>query len=143
MREKEKSEECLECKWNKECVNVDKFKKGDCLQYGVKMKKLTLKETWNLCLSQWRWIAKEVRKSPKNNIDDLKEEWVGKYGFFDIDNNCFFCNYAEGNCDLCPARKVDKSFDCYTPEYNHKTMPIAFYNKLVSLNKKRLAKKRS
>lgn len=27
------TEECKKCKWNKECVNVDAFAKGDCLQY--------------------------------------------------------------------------------------------------------------
>ncbi len=25
--------ECRKCKWKKECVNVDAFKKGECLQY--------------------------------------------------------------------------------------------------------------
>lgn len=34
--EKPKTKDCIKCKWNKECVNVNAFKDGDCLQYEIK-----------------------------------------------------------------------------------------------------------
>lgn len=30
---KPKTRDCRKCKWNKECVNIDKFEKDGCLQY--------------------------------------------------------------------------------------------------------------
>jgi hypothetical protein len=28
-----KSKDCQKCVWNQECVNVDEFEDGDCLQF--------------------------------------------------------------------------------------------------------------
>lgn len=114
------------------------------------MKKLTLDETWRLCLSMWRWIAK-IKKNERNvEVYALKKEWLKNHGFRckTINSDCFFCEYVYGhsrpiaNCYLCPARKVDKEFDCVETSYDHSYYPVKFYNKLVSLNRKRLAKKR-
>lgn len=35
------SKECKKCKWKNECVNVNKFKKGDCLQYKKTRKRVS------------------------------------------------------------------------------------------------------
>ncbi len=121
------------------------------------MKRLTLDETWVLCLAMWKWIAKEGRAATKAGIVwdvcELKREWVDIHGFekIKIYHNCFFCEYAhhysyedirgEG-CNLCPARKIDKEFDCHNDEYYYFCYPIAFYKKLLALNKIRLAKKK-
>ena len=126
--------------------------------------KLTLNETWKQCLSMWWWIAKEIRKYglKKFNlltedekidfVDSLKEQWLVNHDFDpdEITNTCFFCekgNPAE-DCSRCPGHLVDPSFYCYwdtigekANKYNWCGHPIAFYNKLVSLNRKRLKQK--
>ena len=108
------------------------------------MKKLTLNETWRLCLSMWRWIAKMKRNGSVCSVLELKEIWLIKHGFGlgDIYLGCFFCeegHHADiGRCVNCPGRKVDQTFDCRYFEYNFQDKPIQFYNKLVSLNRKRL-----
>ena len=120
------------------------------------MKKLTLDETWRLCLSMWRWIAKQKRGGSKRNIDNLKIQWLDIHGYkLNEDNeyiklNCFFCEYDEqqlrkeesANCDCCPGKKIDIEFACTASGYCWSNDSIAFYNMLVSLNRKRLAKRK-
>jgi len=112
------------------------------------MKKLTLDETWRLCLIMWRWIAKEARAGSRDAIWGLKCEWLEKHGYEDVSCNCFFCEYADKRkacCDLCPAYKIDKEFyefGCQNAEYDWRVKPIAFYNKLCSLNRKRLVRRK-
>lgn len=120
------------------------------------MKRLTLGETWRLCLSMWRWIAKQKRDGSRKSIDNLKIQWL-KAHRYELDENeeymilnCFFCEYDEqqlkegekGNCKYCPGKKVDERFGCTVSRYCWSSKLIAFYNKLVSLNRKRLAKKK-
>ncbi len=102
------------------------------------MKKLTLDETWRLCLSMWRWIAKQKKEGVGTNVDNLKHEWLAKHYPRYVQNNCFFCGYAAVFCPKCPGRLVDESFLCDNTEYSYFGKPIKFYNKLVSLNRKRL-----
>lgn len=33
-------QECKECRFNKECVNIGQFKKGDCLQYELSINEM-------------------------------------------------------------------------------------------------------
>ena len=102
-------------------------------------KKLTLTETWRLCLSMWRWIAKQVKAGSKLSVNQLKEQWVEKHWpGKDIQDNCFFCEYsiADG-CPTCPGVLVDERFDCDNEDCHWFHNPIKFNNKLVSLNKKR------
>ncbi len=122
------------------------------------MKRLTLDETWVLCLKMWKWIAKEVRvaiKAEKEwNVDNLKAKWLRKHGFNPdkVEQECFFCEWGvlkEGRartwyryCPHCPAVKVDSDFGCSEPEYAHTERPTLFYKKLLALNKLRLAKKK-
>ena len=120
------------------------------------MKRLTLDETWTLCLRMWKWIAGEVKKGSREDVDDLKAEWLEDNNFEDeyFANDCFFCGYVEertgktpypdegGTCALCPAKKVAEFFGCCEDEYHYSGKPLAFYAKLVELNKKRLSKKR-
>ncbi|KKK82643.1 hypothetical protein LCGC14_2801350 [marine sediment metagenome] len=110
------------------------------------MKKLTLDETWRLCLSMWKWIAKQKREGSKKTPVQLKYQWMSAHGLEEkINADCFFCNYITANkkCDIyCPGVKIDKDFNCATSGCHWYHDPIAFYNKLVSLNRKRLAKKR-
>lgn len=111
------------------------------------MKKLTLDKTWTECLRMWRWIPQQ-----KGDIDDLKESWLRNKGYdYDndfLDHDCFFCEYniqRGGNgedCEYCPGKKIDKSFNCCNDDYYYRLERLAFYNKLRSLNRKRLAKKK-
>lgn len=109
------------------------------------MKKLTLDQTWVLCLRMWKWIAK-VRKSWQS-VNELKKEWRRKHGFSVShlsSGNCFFCNSAGYKnfdyCVQCPGRKVDKDFDCMHNEYSYDKNPKAFYAELLRLNKIRKGK---
>lgn len=114
------------------------------------MKRLTLNETWKLCLQMWKWIAGQARAG-RTDVWPMKEQWLEEHGFdFDdesINNACFFCEYHRQHpikaedCN-CPAIKIDKAFSCMGGAYDFKRHPIAFYNKLVSLNRKRLKKKK-
>jgi len=116
--------------------------------------KLTLDETWKNCLSMWRWIAKEVQSGNSAHVEKLKIEWMNAHGIADgkIYGNCFFCGYAEHRkeryngykeyCPECPGVKVSSYFRCERTTYHYKYRPIAFYNKLVSLNRKRLKGKK-
>lgn len=123
------------------------------------MKKLSLDETWRLCLKMWKWIAKQIRKYKNFHqlsiagkteiIFQLKRKWCRKNKYNTLNFDCFFCEYAKNssytsrNCEEnCPARKIDKEFNCHNLKYDFIRRPITFYNKLVSLNKKRLAKKK-
>ncbi len=107
------------------------------------MKRLNLDETWVLCLAMWKWIAKEARTGKM--ACTLKAEWIKKHSFKAVWANCFFCDWSTkhgGNCN-CPAKKIDTSFHCeHNEEYRWYNKPIAFYKKLLALNKIRLAKKR-
>lgn len=104
-------------------------------------KNFTLEETWRLCLSMWQWIAEQVRGGSEEMVSALKDRWLVKNGFNvdleEIEHSCFFCEYDNAGCADCPARKVDPSFSCSKAEYNWHRKPIAFCNKLVSLNRKR------
>jgi len=112
---------------------------------------MTLNETWKKCMSMWRWIAKMKRTGDGRGVWKLKEAWMEKRGISGIELDCFFCGYQKthktkhrastSNCFVCPGSKVDPEFDCYDEKYSWEDEPIAFYNKLVSLNRKRLKKK--
>ncbi len=110
----------------------------------VKMKKITLDESWRLCLKQWRWIIKEVKAKDFKCAVELKKEWCEQHGFTEIESNCFFCEYCSNysttkpSCSNCPAREIDPKFRCKNPAYHYYLHPIEFYNKIVQLNKRRL-----
>lgn len=127
------------------------------------MKKLTLSETWKQCLRMWKWIDENYPKKPGFDkldlIIDLKNEWLDKNGIEDeLNSDCFFCEYAERRwneeveqylniswnreiCYYCPGKLVDKEFSCTSVSYNYTEKPHKFYQKLLSLNKKRKDKK--
>ncbi len=118
--------------------------------------KMSLDQTWENCLSMWKWIAKQVRKNDHDNIftevEMYKETWLADNGFTpgDIEADCFFCEYkrthkkwVQGDgCGNCPGTYVDKTFSCWKTAYAYEHYPIKFYNKLVSLNRKRLKGKK-
>ena len=110
-------------------------------------KKLTLEQTWTLCLQMWKWIAGQIRKDPDISVWRLKAKWLSKHDWgVSMYCDCFFCDWAGGNrgfpsCPRCPARKIDKDFDCEDTDYDYSLNPIEFYKKLVALNKKRKARK--
>ena len=106
------------------------------------MKKLTLNETWEQCLKMWRWI---VRQPYPKCVGELKKEWLEKNGFKDVDDDCFFCDYANrySGCEMsCPADKIDKSFCCGDYDYHWSHKPAAFFRKITQLNEKRLARRK-
>ena len=101
-----------------------------------------LDKCWKNCMSMRRWIA-EKRVEGSVSVLDLKDEWLRKHNFTDIWNSCFFCDYVvkestEHSCIGCPGKKVDPKFTCDHVEYSWSSYPIKFYNKLRSLNRKRL-----
>lgn len=109
-------------------------------------KKLTLDETWTLCLQMWKWIAEQIPKKPvrlhiSTFVWNLKAKWLQEHSVgSNIENNCFFCDWAtrykNEHCNSCPAKKVDKNFgDCYDENYSFETKPIEFYHKIDSLHK--------
>jgi hypothetical protein len=128
----------------------------------IMAKRMTLDETWKNCLSMWRWIAKQIKNRKGFNgfslvrkqaiVERLKAEWIESHGFSGIRHNCFFCEYdwhRDDRCTFCPAEKIEKGFHCHqagflSPVLPHSFAyrPIAFYNKLVSLNRKRLKAKK-
>ena len=112
---------------------------------------MNLNETWRLCLSMWRWIAEEQKRGNNKLVLSLKVEWLQKHGFEEdfIENDCFFCRYAVVHkarvrntvgCSDCPGTKVDRLFTCFDNDYSYYYKPIAFYNKLRALNRKRIKK---
>ncbi len=111
------------------------------------MKKLNLDETWRLCLQMWKWIARERRKNQRTDIGTLKRQWLREHGIESIRFSCFFCEYGQrfvnsSLCQKCPAKMVDKNFNCEKDGryYHWSERPVAFYNKLVQLNKRRKKK---
>ena len=108
------------------------------------MAKYTLDDTWRLCMSMYRWVARQKQKGDKRSVGELKEAWLDAHGFADEElwENCFFCEYAVvtcgGSCEKCPGVLVDDDFHCNTEEYDYEKEPVKFFNKLTSLNRKRL-----
>lgn len=111
------------------------------------MKRLSLEKTWKYCLSMWGWIAKRKKEGDRRPTPMLKAVWIKKHDFGkdEIQDDCFFCHYISDKleCSQCPGKRIDENFDCYDPDYCWYSQPIAFYNKLVSLNRKRQKAKQS
>ena len=118
------------------------------------MKKLTLNQTWVLCLRMWRWIAHKWEEG--DVVWKLKDQWLIDNGYSDIDlqHDCFFCEWAvlqrlskrneiqkrseyihgQGCKKWCPGCKVDSEFNCRNSKYNYDLKPKAFYAELLRLN---------
>ena len=111
------------------------------------MKKITLNQTWVLCLRMWRWIANvwKTERYIRYCVWELKDIWLKENGFKDVYSDCFFCQYREGangDCNVvCPGALVDPNFDCYNIDYEWHRYPVEFYQELLRLNKIRKAKK--
>ena len=104
------------------------------------MKKLSLEETWRLCLEMWKWIAEEWEKDNTKRVAALKQQWLKEHGFENVSSSCFFCAYAKSGCGLCPARLVEENFLCDDSEHDYLTKPVEFYHKIVSLHETWLRK---
>lgn len=78
------------------------------------MKKMTLDETWKLCMAQWSWLIKQLQQTNTLSVESLKVEWLKKHKHKEVWNNCFFCEYSFAShnreygawCRRCPARKI-------------------------------------
>lgn len=116
--------------------------------------KMSLDQTWKNCMSMWRSMARKVRAGDTRHAFDLKQEWLNDHGFdlSSMTDACFFCQYAKDNtpkkristCSYCPACMVDPDFDCDRTDLSYSwDEVIGFYNKLVSLNRKRLKGKKN
>jgi hypothetical protein len=113
------------------------------------MKRLTINETWEQCLAMWKWISRQCLGKSKewcvSNVNRLKIEWMAYNKIQGIHVHCFFCHNRSGgrtngiNCG-CPAKKIDKSFNCVTSAYHYMNYPREFYAELKRLNKIRLSK---
>jgi len=107
------------------------------------MKKYSLSKTWRLCLEMWRWVKKMQRETGRYVID-LKSEWCGERGLANLENHCFFCDYAKDErgvsiCKRCPAILIDPHFNCCDPEYSYHRVND-FYAKISELNRIRLSR---
>jgi hypothetical protein len=112
---------------------------------------LTLDQTWELCLEMWDWIVeqpgiKECQDLEEDSpVEELKYDWLKMKGYEpeSIENDCWFCKYTGSShidkCSDCPGRLVDIDFSCMNREYNYEYCPIEFHQKLIELNKRRLA----
>lgn len=115
-------------------------------------KRMTLDETWDRCLEMWKWVSKRAgHNSEPYTTAVLKEQWFEKSRFKKHrTEDCFFCDYASEarngpyqGCQECPGKKVISGFHCEKRKtYHWGYKPVAFYNKLVSLNRKRLKGKK-
>ena len=107
-----------------------------------------LDKCWKNCMSMWRWIVGEWKKG-RRGVPNLKSEWLRrkKHGY--VYNDCFFCEYGRSNmkenpneflgaCINCPGVLADSKFECNHGAYNYSRDPVKFYNRLRSLNRKRL-----
>lgn len=114
------------------------------------MKKLTLNQTWVLCLRMWRWIAKEWKKLEEDPHDIhywvvlQKAKWLRDHGYASIKNNCFFCERVDDrvhviDCVDCPGALVDSEFHCYDAGWCFD--PPRFLSELLRLNRIRKGKK--
>ena len=110
---------------------------------------MTIDEIWEYCLAMWKWIAEQYNPEQYEaaNVHTLKSDWLEKYGpDYYIVGDCFFChwNNKKGNgcsCKCCPGKDVDRSFVCNDPRWDYFSKPKEFYEKLLEMNKKRLAQK--
>ena len=120
------------------------------------MKKLTLNETWVLCLKMWRWIVAHLDMFD-GDIDELKDYYFRHVCRLRLENrplfDCYFCEFngqqgylcsedTKKPCYKCPGYLVSRAFSCGRASYDYQGEPAAFLRKLESLNKIRLAKKR-
>ena len=98
---------------------------------------------WKNCLRMWKWIAENWRSF--DYVPVMKREWLDTNGFGKLDEDCFFCDYAEkfanddddDLCAKCPPRLIEPKFDCHDIGHRWHADPKAFYAKLVQLDKKR------
>ena len=98
----------------------------------------------------WRSVAKKVKGGSRSSPGTLKKEWLDKHPKFGRPIHlCFFCEYdsdsGKRQCSKCPAVLVSAEFGKYGCEqwgcgYHWIYEPIAFYNKLRALNRKRTKK---
>jgi len=115
----------------------------------AKKKRLTLNETWVLCLQMRKWVATQRKKGSRVTISNLILRWLEKHRYQDgeLDSDCFFCEYdrqhrrQRGPCSFCPGVLVEPGFSCTDDDCDYEERPIAFYAKLVELNKKRKRRK--
>jgi hypothetical protein len=117
------------------------------------MKRLTVDQTWEQCLAMWKWISRQCKGKSKKwvraNLYHLKASWMKKNVTEpdSVMNDCFFCEYDSkrdgliNNGCFCPARKIDKDFDCMRKTYSYCQLPRLFYAELKRLNKIRLERK--
>lgn len=105
------------------------------------MKRFNLDFAWSHCMSQWRWIIKQI-EAGEDDVEDLKDEWNRRRGFGAlIAQNCFFCEYIEArgghsvsDCHLCPAKKIDSNFHCTNNKYFYENKPFEFWKELNRLH---------
>lgn len=110
-----------------------------------------LDKCWENCLAMWKWISK-VWTPDGDRVATLKERWINKNGLPEPSPaNCFFCDFAneiakefnlDDICPVCPGKLISSSFGCQNSKYHYAQNPRVFYQKLVELNKKRLAEER-
>jgi hypothetical protein len=108
-----------------------------------KKKEKELDTCWKNIITMWKDIVYAVERFEYTDINELKRGWLAKHGFDDIEDNCFFCEWAENNkdrdshrCHKCPGVLVDEEFNCGDdPAWDSE--PIEFYKLLKKLDRKR------
>ena len=86
---------------------------------------LTRKRAIELCLEMWRWL--------EDNPEKDKKDWLLNNGYtlFEVDCNCFICEYVEqikyGDCFKCPLKFLWRNH-CMSLESPYRKWSDAFYN---------------
>lgn len=109
---------------------------------------MTLDEAWEKTMRMWRWI---VDQPADRDVCQLKVWWIKENDpGFDGDDCCYFCKYAQDQCEgeyasagsptickFCPGRLISPKFDCQAQAYHYYYKPKKFLAKLEELNAKR------
>jgi hypothetical protein len=108
------------------------------------MKALSLNMIWELCIEMWEYVVEQMN-TPWNtfSVDHYKAKWIKNHGFKgkSVNNCCFFCQYDgyyRDNCQNCPAKLVNKEFNCCGQLYHYEQHPTKFLAEVKRLNKIRL-----
>ena len=65
--------------------------------------KLTREEAVSWHRKMWNWIADRIEEEKDyQDINNLKEEYCYREGFYCVISDCFCCEYASFNCNFCP-----------------------------------------
>jgi len=102
---------------------------------------LSLDEIWAHTIKCFEIITNKATQPL--DVHYFKMNYIHSHNLKRTPYHCLFCAYTmdkfgRKNCDKCPARLVDPTFDCTDVRYHYMNKPKAFYRKLLFLNQLRI-----